>query len=150
MLYCNLKIKQFLQSHHQKLLINFPISQKVSSYVEVCSYYYFYVLFTFYVHNNNMGKRWYHMHVDDTDCTNLISLHPETTAIIRPMVVQGSIEKQWSGNKDKCPKEICIVKKERAGAWWVQCTTCEQWFHQRCIKVSKKTLKNDYYCQICL
>ena len=46
---------------------------------------------------------------------------------------------------------MCIVvKRQTKRTWWIECSTCKQWFHQRCVKISKEKAKNDnVYCFKC-
>ena len=46
------------------------------------------------------------------DYTNIVSLISQSSAIIKPVSVLVSTTKEWTGNKDKCPKQVCTLKKE--------------------------------------
>ena len=79
----------------------------------------------------------------------IISLNPTSNAIIKPVPAVNVTCTSWPGSKEKCPENVCKMKREREGTWWIQCTGCDQWFHQRCAGVTKKAAKKDYYCPIC-
>ena len=49
----------------------------------------------------------------------------------------GAILKPVPADKEKCPKSECGYKRERAGTPWVVCTKCDQWYHCRCVVLSK-------------
>ena len=40
--------------------------------------------------------------------------------------------------KDRCPSNICKMKRPNSRTWWVSCSTCGQWFHIRCVNLTKE------------
>ena len=55
------------------------------------------------------------------------------------------------GTKEVCPPSCCIVKREWEGTLWVQCDGCQQWYHARCIGLSRKQLTrlDTFFCKCC-
>ena len=43
--------------------------------------------------------------------------------------------------KEKCPPETCLYKRNRKDAQWISCSSCKQWFHARCVGISKAKLQ---------
>ena len=56
-------------------------------------------------------------------------------------------------DKDTCPKDICLYKRYRAGisCRMVQCDNCKQWYHQKCVSVTKKQAETviEWLCKRC-
>ena len=76
----------------------------------------------------------------------LVSLISDSQAIIGPV----TLPLPESDAKSVCPKEVCVIKRQTKRTWWIECSTCKQWFHQRCVKISKEKAKNDnLYCFKC-
>ena len=42
-------------------------------------------------------------------------------------------------NKDICPQSVCKLK--RKGFNWINCNTCEQWYHMTCVGMTAKKAK---------
>ena len=105
-------------------------------------------------------------------CTGLVSLNPDSDAIIRPtkkitrekkgekIVIKKRQKKhkmkkrqkkrQKQQNKEKCPTSICILKRETKNTLYIQCDKCDQWFHQWCLHISKKKAETEpYICKDC-
>ena len=77
------------------------------------------------------------------DCTpkapsqSLVSLDSESAA---------------ADNKEICPPNLCKMKKANKRSWWVQCSVveCGQWYHQRCVGISKRVAERDNFtCPKC-
>ena len=55
--------------------------------------------------------------------------------------------------KDECPRAVCKMKGPNKQTWWVQCSEekgCGQWFHQRCVGVTKNQAETkEYLCTNC-
>ena len=42
------------------------------------------------------------------------------------------------------------MKRESKRSWWVQCIECEQWYHIRCVNITKKEAEeHDFTCLKC-
>ena len=53
-------------------------------------------------------------------------------------------------DKDRCPSNICKMKKPNSRTWWVSCGNCDQWFHIRCVNLTKKKAQNESFtCENC-
>ena len=74
----------------------------------------------------------------------IVSTDPASDAMIRPIPTA-------SLSRERCPSDICRVKRARKGMLWVMCDTCLQWHHARCVGLTKKKLEalNDYFCKDC-
>ena len=73
----------------------------------------------------------------------LISLDSDSAALIKPV---------RPNNKDICPPNFCQMKKANKRSWWVQCSgvECGQWYHQRCVGVTRKVAeRDDFICPKC-
>ena len=67
----------------------------------------------------------------ESDARVLVSTSETSEALLRPVPV----------HKEKCPKETCTYKRERDGTPWVLCSSCGQWFHCRCVGLTKQQAK---------
>ena len=65
--------------------------------------------------------------------------------------VPGALLKPVPTLKERCPKPLCGYKRERAGTPWVVCSMCEQWFHCRCVGLTKKMAEDlpEWFCKDC-
>ena len=63
----------------------------------------------------------------------------------------GAVLKPVPVDKEKCPSSVCGYKRERAGTPWVICTNCEQWYHCRCVGLTKKRAEElpEWCCKNC-
>lgn len=50
------------------------------------------------------------------------------------------------------PKEYCICRSSEDSTFMICCENCEEWFHGKCINITKKQSKSikDYYCNNCI
>ena len=48
-------------------------------------------------------------------------------------------------DKNVCPRGICIMKRPNSHTWWVSCSKCGQWYHIRCVKLTKKVAQNNSF-----
>ena len=55
------------------------------------------------------------------------------------------------GDKNVCPRSIlCKMKKPNSRTWWVSCCKCSQWYHIRCVNLTKKKAQNESFtCENC-
>lgn len=44
--------------------------------------------------------------------------------------------------KEMCPRSICTYKLVKANTPWVACSSCDQWYHCRCVHLTKKRQKH--------
>lgn len=101
----------------------------------------------------------------------LVSLNPESDALIRPMkkIIKGRKgekvttkrkqkkhlmnkrqKKQKLQNKEKCPASVCILKRETKNTLYIQCDRCNQWYHQWCLHITKKKAEIEpFTCKEC-
>ena len=78
-----------------------------------------------------------------TACTSEVSLLTNSTALIRPVPLN-----KVTSSKETCPKSICLMKRKNSNSWWVQCASCDQWFHIRCVKMTKQQAETtDFKCK---
>lgn len=53
--------------------------------------------------------------------------------------------------KEQCPPGRCVMKRANKRTWWVQCVQCTQWYHIRCVKLTKKEAQdNEFTCEDCI
>ena len=53
-------------------------------------------------------------------------------------------------NKNRCPSNVCKMKKPNSRTWWVSCCKCGQWYHIRCVNLTKKRAQDDSFtCESC-
>ena len=84
--------------------------------------------------------------VHSTPKQPLVSIDMNSRALVRP--VKTTLEEV--DPKSKCPPAQCVLKREKKTTLWVQCDRCNQWFHQWCVKISKrKAEKEDFFCVDC-
>lgn len=71
----------------------------------------------------------------------LVAIRKESNALLRPIQV----------SKQKCPKDICTYKRERNGTPWLHCSNCKQWYHCRCVGLTKQQAHRlpAWDCKIC-
>jgi hypothetical protein len=52
-------------------------------------------------------------------------------------------------SKEICPKDVCKLKKK--GRNFVQCNTCEQWYHCSCVGLTKRKAEElqEFKCKEC-
>ena len=77
----------------------------------------------------------------------LVSVDSDSAALIKPQPT--SLKK----NKEICPLNVCKMKRPNKRTWWVQCSVeeCGQWFHQRCVGITKEAARRDIYtCPDCI
>ena len=55
-------------------------------------------------------------------------------------------------DKERCPREVCVYKRERAGVLMVECDGCNQWYHSKCAHLTKKEAETstNWFCQQCV
>ena len=84
--------------------------------------------------------------------TNWVTRPPYFTYVINPCTDNTYTFLFYAiGTKEVCPPSCCIVKREREGTLWVQCDGCQQWYHARCIGLSRKQLTrlDTFFCKSC-
>ena len=78
----------------------------------------------------------------------------KTTAIITSAFIPRCtlISTCLCADKERCPREVCVYKRERAGVLMVECDGCNQWYHSKCVHLTKKEAKTctNWFCQQCL
>ena len=54
-------------------------------------------------------------------------------------------------DKERCPMEVCVYKRERASILTVECDGCNQWHHSKCVHLTKKEAETstNWFCQQC-
>lgn len=77
----------------------------------------------------------------------LISIDSNSGAMFKP------VRADTKDAKDVCPSAVCKMKRPNRRTWWVQCSEekgCGQWYHQRCVGVTKKqAATKEYLCTKC-
>ena len=77
----------------------------------------------------------------------LISLDSNSSAMFKP------VRADTKASKDVCPSAVCKMKRANKRTWWVQCSEekgCGQWYHQRCVGVTKnQAATKEYLCAKC-
>ena len=63
----------------------------------------------------------------ESDARDLVSTSEKSDALLRPVPFY----------KETCPKETCTYTWERAGTPLAICSSCGQWFHCRCVGLTK-------------
>ena len=48
-------------------------------------------------------------------------------------------------DNDRCPSNICKMKKPNSRTWWVSYCKCGQWFHIQCVNLTKKKAQNESF-----
>lgn len=57
----------------------------------------------------------------------------------------------YAVDRNKCLKDICKYKRDYPGRLWVQCTSCGQWCHCRCVGLTKMQAQQlkTWHCKNC-
>ena len=96
-----------------------------------------------------------------TPVLSLVSLDTNSNAVIKPVRrAERSVPLQESkvteegqhedGDKERCQSNICKMKKPNSRTWWVSCCRCGQWFHIRCVNLTKAKAQNESFtCPNC-
>ena len=72
---------------------------------------------------------------------------PQTSLQISVLALRFSVE-PLCADKERCPRGVCVYKRERAGILMVECDGCKQWYHAKCAHLQKKEAE-DWFCQRC-
>ena len=71
-----------------------------------------------------------------TEVIKSLTPHPKASQVIKSL--------------EQCPREVCILQRESINTFWIQCNCCNQWYHQWCLKISRKRAETKaFICKYC-